>query len=382
MPAAFLMLAANTPWVYALSESLTEHGNVCAVRIYDWANYRRLKPQWPVNETPMRRSMIRLPQGYAGIFEPLFRSFLRAQIGLERGRLRSASGCEPIVVCPYPYLAPWVRDVPEANLVYYNLDDYVLYDPARAVRTTSQEDELVQRARLTLCLSVHQVAALRARHPSRKKRILHFPLGVVSEFLNSEPKKAPLPHSVGYVGNLTNRVDWKFVGRVAELVPEAKFHFVGNLDNLETGAETAGWQDARSRALARENVIYEGAVPQELVHKHYWRYAVNWMPYATDHPFNIASCPTKIMDALASGRPFVSTDIPEVRLYPENIRLVSTVDVAADELKSLLATAPPHASATQIEFAANNSWQRRANELVAMLDAITGTERTRNSLEM
>lgn len=367
MSQAFLFLAANTPWVYALAQALAADAAVTAVRFYDWTNYRRLQPQWPERTSSVRRLMVNLPPGYAGRLEPMFRPYIKGFIDHERERLRGATGLEPVVVCPYPYLAPWVRRVPDASLVYYNLDDYALYDPARAQRTGRLEDELVGRARLSLCLSINQVDALRDRHPDAAERIRHFPLGVVDAFLNPEPLRAPLPRTIGYIGNLTNRVDWPFVERVAMLVPEATFHIVGKLDVLETRKDVESWQAARNRVLALPNVVYEGAVPQAQVREHYWRYAVNWMPYAMSHPFNVASCPTKIMDALASGRPFLSTEIPEVRLYADHIHIVRTPDEAAAGLRALLANYDAHDPRDQVRLAAANTWEHRAQYLSTSL---------------
>jgi teichuronic acid biosynthesis glycosyltransferase TuaH len=321
--------------------------------------------------------MVCLPPGYAGRLEPYFRPYLRSVVASECARLRRTTGAEPIVFCPYPYLAPWVRGISDQNVVYYNLDDYALYDPARAERTARLEDEIIARARLSLCLSVHQVEALRARHPRAVDRIKHFPLGVVEEFLNPEPDLPPLPQTVGYVGNLTNRVDWTFVERVARLVPDAKFHIVGKLDCASSGPKVDQWRAARTRVLELANVVYEGAVPQTKVREHYWRYAVNWMPYAIDHPFNLASCPTKIMDALASGRGFVATDIHEVRLYRDHIRIARTPEEAAENLQQILINTPTHQIIKQIAFAAGHTWAARAQELMSWTENIWREQKCR-----
>lgn len=384
---SFLVLAANTPWVYSLAHSLEPHGAVTAVRLYDWGNYRRLKPQWPETESGVRRVLVKMPQGYAGTLEPLFRPMMHRLIDRERLRLHQRSGVEPVVICPFPYLAPWVRHVPGERLVYYNLDDYVLYDPARAVRTTVLEDEFVQRAGLTVCLSVHQVEALRRRHPARAARIKHFPLGVEEDFLNPAPERPPLTNTVGYVGNMTDRVDWAFVARVAEMMPKTAFHFVGSTADGFVGeglVHTTGWRSERATALAMSNVIHEGPVPQAKVREHYWRYTVNWMPYNVRHPFNIAACPTKIMDALASGRPFVSTDIPEVRLYPERLHVVGTPEEAIIKLQALLKSGTGHDAQGQIEFADSQTWPHRAERFLDLLlnanAASTGPEKQANEL--
>lgn len=360
-----LVLAANTPWVYALAQSLAANGPVTALRLHDWANFRRLKPQWPEMASTVRRVSIEMPQGFAGSFEPIFRPLMRGIVARESARLRRQSVAAPIVIAPYPHLAPWVRGVPNEQLVYYNLDEYSFYRPARTKSILRQEGELVARARLTVCLSVHQVATLRARNPEHASRIRHFPLGVVEEYINKNPESVPLPNSVGYVGNLTNRVDWTFVGAVATLMPEAKFHFVGRLDG---GSSESGWLGDRARALAMPNVVYEGEVSQAEVREHYWRYAVNWMPYDMAHGFNIACCPTKIMDALASGRPFVATDIPEVRLYPDHIACLATPGAAAVALQRMLSGEAAHDATAQIDFAAKQTWSHRSVEFRNLLD--------------
>ena len=358
--ASYLALSANTPWVYALARALSAHGRVTAVRIYDWRNYRRLKPQWPETASPVCRVTVAMPQGYAGRLEPVFRPLMRALVARERSRLRRQSNVEPIVICPYPYLAPWVRSVPSDSLIYYNLDEYTFYDPTRTQRILRQEGELVARAKLTVCLSVHQVETLRARNPAHSDRIHHFPLAVVEEFVNPAPERPPLPNSVGYVGNLTDRVDWAFVADVAERLPEATFHMVGGFGVHAAGGRNLEWREQRRRALSLHNVIYHGEVPQRQVREHYWRYAVNWMPYDVTHRFNIASCPTKIMDALAAGRPFISTKIPEVELYSDWLDVVQTPDQAASALRRLLCGAERRTSREQIAFAASQTWPDRA----------------------
>lgn len=364
-----LILSANTPWVYALGRCLSAHAPASAVRFFDFPNYRRLKPRWPETASALRRVTYVLPQGYAGTLEPLFRPLMRGLIAREQYRLKGATGLDPLVVCPYPYLAPWVRHVAPENLVYYNLDEYPFYEPARTERIIGQERELVARAGLTVCLSVHQVETLRARNPAHAARIQHFPLGVVEEFLNPTPAAPPLAKSVGYVGNLSDRVDWAFIGAVAARVPEATFHIVGKLDVPGVGTNDMSWVQQRQAALALPNVIYEGEVPQAQVREHYWRYAVNWMPYDRTHGFNIASCPTKIMDALASGRPFVSTDIPEVRLYPDRIACVTYPDGAAQTLRRLMAGRSMQDANSQIAFAAAQTWPHRAREFLELITA-------------
>jgi glycosyltransferase involved in cell wall biosynthesis len=175
---------------------------------------------------------------------------------------------------------------------------------------------------------------------------------------------------VGYVGNLGDRVDWPLVGAVADRMPAVTFHFVGFADGPADAAAMTDWQRARKAAFERPNVVHAGGVPQAEVAAHYWRYAVNWMPYDIAHPFNLAACPTKIMDAIASGRPFVATPTPEVALYPDLIATAADAEGLAAALRRALDE--PVDAAARVDFARGHVWAERARQLRAMLGLADG----------
>jgi hypothetical protein len=111
------------------------------------------------------------------------------------------------------------------------------------------------------------------------------------------------------------------------------------------------------------------------VGKYYWSAALNWIPYDVQHPFNTASCPTKIMDGLASGRPLLSTAVPECLLYPEYI----TVFRSPEEAKTLIAQYLESSAqgewikrrASQIAFARRHLWSERAATLSTWLQSLS-----------
>jgi teichuronic acid biosynthesis glycosyltransferase TuaH len=364
---AFLVLAANTSWVFALAEALAAKHSVHSVRFYDWLNYWRLRPEWPT-EDPVRKvtkSLCLFPPGYAGRLEIVARPLIRQMVNVWRNQSRLATGQDPFVICPYPFLAPWVRSVPNNKLIYYNLDEYTLYRPSRANQIRSHESEIISRAFRVLCLSRYQTQALRTRYPETSNKITHFPLGVHESFLLSNPSSSPVPNTVGYVGNLTDRVDWRFVADVVKGCPDTKFIFVGAADSERK--RYPQWRETRADVLARANVQHIGSVKQEDVARYYWSFAVNWMPYDVLHPFNVASCPTKIMDGLASGRPFLSTGIPETELYPGRIHIARSAAEAIELINGLLQGGVPHDLQAQLTFATGHTWSDRADELAHLL---------------
>lgn len=343
-----------------------------AIAPYDLGNFRRLRPHWPEGKLPagLRRAFWVLPPGYAGSLAPIFAPLLRWRLACARSEV--GENGTPWVVVPYPWFHRATYDVPAGRLIYYNLDDYPLYQPVRSAVIQQQEEELLCRAALTICLSQRQVKSLQARvSVDRAERIRHLPLGVVEGYLNPFPDRVPMARTVGYVGNLIDRVDWRLVRETARAMPDVEFIFVGGLEGSGGGGSRPGWEAERAAALALPNVRRIGPVRQEEVPGYYWSFGVNWIPYATDHAFNQAACPTKIMDGLASGRPVVGTDLPELRLYPEWITIArdaaDMVAVLSQRLTTSSDAADVTRAASQVNFARGHTWAQRAGTLDAWL---------------
>jgi glycosyltransferase involved in cell wall biosynthesis len=364
-PAPFLFLAGNKPWVCALADALAHHAPVHATATCDWNVYWNHPPTWPDSSpgADLDFSTRVLPTGYASHLEPFVRPYMKRVVQSWYEELVRPDRPPPWVVTTRPFTEPWTRSLPDHRLIYYNLDDYALYRPERAERIEAQEDELIRRASLVLCLSRYQVDALSERHPDRSDDIRHFPLGVTEAFLNPQPKIPPTPDTVGYVGNLSDRVDWPLVASVVGQCSDLRFVFVGRAEESPSEA----WSDARDYVFAQEHVEHVGYVPQEEVTRYYWSSAVNWVPYDLNHPFNQAACPTKIMDSLGSGRPVVSTPTPEFQLYDDWISLAQTPDPIAEALRNAAATHNPSRNRAQVAFAAQHTWPHRASQLLNWL---------------
>ena len=74
------------------------------------------------------------------------------------------------------------------------------------------------------------------------------------------------------------------------------------------------------------------------------------------------------MDGLASGRPVVSTDIPECRSYSNWITIVQNADEAISAVRRLLGRPPNGEKAhRQVDFTRDHLWSRRAETLLGWL---------------
>jgi len=318
-----------------------------------------------------RRDMV-LPSGWMKTYPRLgMRPIGRA---IRRWRAEHTGEGPLALVMTYPYYLHLAEMARPDRLIYYNVDDYRLYWPKVADEVARLELRAVREATLTVCTSRHRAEELRRAVPEAADRIRHMPHGAPSTSIPDRPQDRPasppadiahLPRPlVGYVGTLEDRVDWSLMARIAATNPTASIILVGRVGDDGDHA----WQADRRRCLASANVHAIGWRPQSTIDAYNRSFDVGLIPYRVDHPFNVACCPTKIMDYMAAGRPVVSTDLHECRLYPHLFDVVPPDDFLG-ALANRLRSGPDDGRAeARLAFARENSCRRVAERLLDAID--------------
>jgi hypothetical protein len=246
------------------------------------------------------------------------------------------------LVMTYPHYI-YLRDqVKPDQHVYFNVDDYTLYWPRDAAEVTRLEQQLVREADLSVFVSKRRSDLLKEAIPEAAHKIKHLPHGTPRFAISDHPQltTGPAPDAIkhlprpflGYVGTLEDRVDWRLLSQVATRFPNASIVLVGRIDN----AEPFGWRADRAACLQLPNVHLLGFQPQDQIHKFNNAFDVCLIPYQVDHPFNEACCPTKIMDYMGSGRPIVSTALPECLLYQSLFDVTDSAEGFCDAVERIL----------------------------------------------
>ncbi len=319
-----------------------------------------------------RRDLV-LPTGWMKTYPRIgMRPIARA---IRRWKSEHAADDPLALVMTYPYYLHMADRVWPDRLVYFNVDDYRLYWPKVADEVTRIEHRAVREADLTVCTSLHRVEELRRAVPEAADKIRHLPHGAPSASIPDRPQHLPseLPEDIahlprpliGYVGTLEDRVDWSLMARLAGSNPAASIVLVGRV-----GPDgDAPWQADRRRCLASPNVHAIGWRPQTTIDAYNRSFDLGLIPYRVDHPFNVACCPTKIMDYMAAGRPVVATDLPECRLYPHLFDVVTPEDFPGAVEARLAAGPDDGRAALRWEFAVENSCRRVAERLLDWIEA-------------
>ena len=329
--------------------------------------WRWNRPASPAGPNQWRRDLV-LPSGWMKTYPKLgMRPIGRA---IRSWRAEHAGDGPLALVMTYPYYLHLADLVWPDRLVYFNIDDYRLYWPKVADEVTRLEHRAVREADLTVCTSLRRAEELRRAVPEASSKIRHLPHGAPSSAIPASPQHLPaeapadvahLPRPwIGYVGTLESRVDWTILDRVARSNPGASIILVGRV-----GPDgDADWQATRRACLARPNVHAIGWRVQATIDAYNRSFDLGLIPYRVDDPFNVACCPTKLMDYMAAGRPVVSTDLPECRLHDGLFDVVPPAEFA-EAVAARLARGPDDGrAALRLDHARANSCRRVVDRLL------------------
>ena len=244
-------------------------------------------------------------------------------------RNRQVAGSRLALVMTYPHYVHLREAIRPERSLYYNLDDYALYWPRQAEQVRAMERRAVRESDLTVCVSQRRAEELRTAVPEAARRIHHLAHGTPSSMIAAHPWHQPahppddlahLPRPLlGYVGSLESRVDWPLLTRLSEAIPQASIILIGR--PASAPARGSDWSRARRICLARPNVHALGWRAQDRIPLYNRAFDVALIPYDMADPFNQVCSPTKIMDCMATGRPTVSTALPECCLYEHLIHV-------------------------------------------------------------
>ena len=281
------------------------------------------------------------------------------------------------LVMTYPHYLH-LRDLLRPDFtIYYNIDDYSQYWPHRAENVNRLERAAVEQADLTVCVSRKRADQLRGFGANSADRVRHLPHGTpinsVAQVAWEQPAPPPADLAqipgpyLGYIGTLEDRVDWELLDQLAAARPDTSLILIGKPHRDSPGRKPT-WQITRRRCLERPNVHLLGWRPQQVLNDYIAAFHVCMIPYLVDHPFNQVCSPTKIMDYMGSGRPMVSTALPECMLHIERFDVAGTTAGFLDAIQEILSHRTDDGRAQlRHAFALENRCDRVAERLLGHL---------------
>lgn len=371
---------------------------------------------WPLgyhNVVPRRKAAAFAAAGWdvayvtgIGFRNPRLRSLVKAADRLSRaaGRAPAADAPPPgvrpagVIVAPPRQLAPvrlanaawlgrqlrgiadpwaqavaWVRyptpelvDVLEARrpkVVVYECADAYEFTPGS---TGAWRDRLVDAdhrlGRLAdAVVVVSETLAERFRELGAR-RVEHIPPGVdlPDPAVRSDGRPGE-PVTAGFVGTLDYRLDVPALRALAQARPDWRLRLIGPAQE-GFGAEL--FADL-------PNVAVEPSIPNTELLATLATFDLGLMPYVDDQ-LSYYMAPVKNLEFLSVGVPAVGRPVPALRPFAGVVRFAETPEEFVREAVAAVEEDSPERVEHRIRVAAENTWERRLGEHVALLDELAG----------
>lgn len=175
--------------------------------------------------------------------------------------------------------------------------------------------------------------------------------------------------TIGYIGGLNYRIDWRLLTRVVHALPHAQFVFVGP---IQTGLvdKERDIQKAMQALLAKPNVRYVGDMPKSSVGGYLRTFDIGIVPYDEQYGFNRFSFPMKIMEYFWYGLPVVATDIKAFLEYTDMIHIESTPQGWIRVIRRLSVSEwSKHIQKKQRDIAHQNTWEKKIDAISVLFSS-------------
>lgn len=290
-----------------------------------------------------------------------------------RGAVRGVPAHRRVLWFYYPKYLELIDALRPAAVVYDCMDNYTALfagrdDPAHAgalAALRSNEAALLRRADIVF----YGARTLMDERPAFQEKSHHFPTGVdVQHFARAAGGGVPVPSDIrairgpilGYWGAVDNRIDFALLRHAATACPEWAFVLLGPLVALR--------REAISDFLSLPNVHWLGPKHYKDIPEYARQFDICLLPFKTGDEGRYLN-PTKTLEYLATGKPVLSTRIPDVeRFYSDTVEIVQTPQEFIATARQLLEHDADATRARRLEEAHGRSWEAMAGGMWALIE--------------
>lgn len=245
-------------------------------------------------------------------------------------------------------------------LVYYCVDNVTVFPGVDSAFLAALEEDLHRGADIAFFVN----HALLVQHQGRNQNTFYIGHGVDFEhFSRVQTDSLPVPEDmlpivrasqgliVGYMGEI-NGIDTDLITYLAGQNPSVAFVFIGTV-----------CEDV-SVLQVLPNVFFLGQKAYQDLPDYLSCFAVCCLYYKTNLEFNKFRNPKKLLEYLATGRPVVSVDIPEVSHFGGTIAIAKTFAEYSQLLQLALSEDSAFNRSERVNIAASQTWEKIAASIL------------------
>lgn len=258
-----------------------------------------------------------------------------------------------------PQLAPIVKYFNNGWFLIYDCVDYFPGAVVPEFKKTVEKRErfLLSKANLVVANSRVLVDYLKKYRNDVKLVPQGFRLDSFKKIIKDvkiNRKDRPL---IGYVGAINNRIDYELLYKLSKNNPDWDFALWGRV--VEEQLFTGNQKRIYSKLICLPNVI-SGNSSKEMIPSVINEFDVGIIPYEPKLDFNKYCYPMKVFEYLYFGKHVVSTDIVELKRFPEFVDICQSVNSWEKTIKrNIKAPLPTSLKVKAKELAIDNSWTNK-----------------------
>jgi glycosyltransferase involved in cell wall biosynthesis len=273
-----------------------------------------------------------------------YENFIDNSLPLLRKKAKMPLG----VWCSWPKLANELSDLKADWIIYDCVDEFS--------SLLKYEAEMVKICSAMVCTSHRIYNRLAKSYP--EKELVLIPnaydeaMKLFTHSANVSVTKRP---QVGYIGAWAPWVNDRLIVQLARALPNCEIVIIG----VEF--------DRKFKLNHIENIRYLGHLPHDELKGHLAQFKVCIIPFKLN-PVTLATNPVKMYEYLATGKPVVSTGLPECKMQNNLIDIAHSSNDFIKKVKYRLNE--PGDSQARIDFALANTWRHRANQAMKLIELL------------
>lgn len=287
-----------------------------------------------------------------------------------RNRMRELGITAPVILTTLPNASEYLGCFGESLVAYYCVDDFTLWPGVNQQLVREMEQRLLGQADILFCsscelASIKNSAGLRTEILPHGVDYDHFSSCLLEKQGSVSALRGLSKPVIGYFGLLGEWVDTAILEDIALSHPDWSLLLMG-----QVVADI-------SRLAKFSNVHFTGPVPYAELPDYVANVDALILPYYTEGRGQTIT-PLKLREYIATGKPVISTAIPECVQYSPHIAIANP-----DEFVSALERAlrePPDTGTIRQQIVAGESWLHRAEFLSSCLvEALEQKNRNRSA---
>lgn len=248
-------------------------------------------------------------------------------------------------------------------LLYDCVDFFAIGSKDEVKKTNKNERELCTKANL---VAANSKVLLNHVKKYRKDAVL-VPQGfridgfkVVKKKYIDLKLKSPV---IGFVGGINDRLDLSILYPLIKNNPKWNFVLWGPVQMRDKISDI--YWDKLQRILKMPNVTYGTSSDKEEIPGLVTQFDICMIPYDISQDFNKYCYPMKLFEYFYLGKPVISTDIIELRRFPDLVPIKHTYIQWEKAIKDILSKKWPTENINkELQLSKENSWENKVSQIV------------------